>query len=90
MSNRLYPYLIEAKQAARVAGKILVEYQGKIEAKEKGPKDLVTEADLASQKAIEEYTYRIPGPAESWLYDILRASIICKSYKQMNDINKFL
>lgn len=44
----------------------------------------------ASQKAIEEYTYRIPGPAESWLYDILRASIICKSYKQMNDINKFL
>jgi hypothetical protein len=44
----------------------------------------------ASQKAIEEYTYRIPGPAESWLYDILRASIICKSFKQMNDINKFL
>ena len=44
----------------------------------------------ASQKAIEEYTYRIPGPAESWLYDILRASIICKNYKQMNDINKFL
>jgi tetratricopeptide (TPR) repeat protein len=44
----------------------------------------------ASQKAREEYTYRIPGPAESWLYDILRASIICKSYKQMSDINKYL
>ena len=44
----------------------------------------------ASQKAREEYTYRIPGPAESWLYDILRASIICKNYKQMSDINKYL
>jgi tetratricopeptide (TPR) repeat protein len=44
----------------------------------------------ASQKAREEYTYRIPGPAESWLYDILRASIVVKSYKQMSDINKYL
>ncbi|KAL3925424.1 MAG: hypothetical protein SGILL_000430 [Bacillariaceae sp.] len=44
----------------------------------------------ASQKAIEEYTYRVPGPAESWIYDILRASILCKNYKQMNDVNKFL
>jgi tetratricopeptide (TPR) repeat protein len=44
----------------------------------------------ASQKARDEYTYRIPGPAESWLYDILRASIVVKSYKQMSDINKYL
>lgn len=44
----------------------------------------------ASQKAQEEYTYRIPGPAESWLYDIVRASIICKTYKQMSDVNKYL
>jgi Tetratricopeptide repeat len=44
----------------------------------------------ASQKAQEEYTYRIPGPAEAWLYDIVRASVVCKSYKQMSDINKFL
>ncbi|KAG7361303.1 tetratricopeptide repeat protein [Nitzschia inconspicua] len=44
----------------------------------------------ASQKAREEYTYRIPGPAESWLYDILRASIVVKSYKQISDINRYL
>lgn len=44
----------------------------------------------ASQKAQEEYTYRIPGPGEAWLYDVLRASVICKSYKQMSDVNKFL
>ena len=44
----------------------------------------------ASQKAQEEYTYRIPGPAEAWLYDIVRASIVCKTAKQMSDVNKYL
>lgn len=44
----------------------------------------------ASQKAQEEYTYRIPGPAEAWLYDVVRASVFCKSYKQISDVNKFL
>ncbi|KAL3938055.1 MAG: hypothetical protein SGBAC_006956 [Bacillariaceae sp.] len=44
----------------------------------------------ASEKAHEEYTYRIPGPREAWLYDILRASVTCKSQKQLSDVNKWL
>jgi len=44
----------------------------------------------AAMKAQEEFTFRQPGPAEAWLYDILRGSVYCKSYKQMNDVNKYL
>lgn len=46
--------------------------------------------DRATEKAQEEYSYRIPGPPESWLYDVLRASIVCKTYKQMSEVNKWL
>eukprot|EP00934_Nitzschia_sp_Nitz4_P005740 Nitzschia sp. Nitz4//scaffold131_size63436//22256//25383//NITZ4_006271-RA/size63436-snap-gene-0.33-mRNA-1//1//CDS//3329535256//5730//frame0 len=46
--------------------------------------------DRATEKAQEEYAYRQPGPQESWLYDILRASVVCKTYKQFSDINKWL
>jgi myo-inositol-1(or 4)-monophosphatase len=38
--------------AAHSAGKLLLDWQGRFKIKEKGPKDLVTEADLASQEAI--------------------------------------
>ena len=44
----------------------------------------------AAEKAREQYAYRDPGPSEAWLYDVLRASIYCKSYKQMSEINKWL
>jgi myo-inositol-1(or 4)-monophosphatase len=40
--------------AAKAAGKVLLDWRGKITAREKGPKDLVTEADLQSQKTIRE------------------------------------
>lgn len=43
-----------AEQAARAGGKVLRDWYGKIEAREKSPKDLVTEADLASQQVIRE------------------------------------
>jgi tetratricopeptide (TPR) repeat protein len=46
--------------------------------------------DRAYEKAKEEYGDRRPGPPESWLYDVARASVICKSYKQMADVNKWL
>lgn len=42
-----------ACEAARLGGKILKEYLGKAQVREKGPSDLVTDADLASQHAIE-------------------------------------
>jgi myo-inositol-1(or 4)-monophosphatase len=41
--------------AVRIGGEILKEYCGKVVAHEKAPRDLVTQADLASQKAIELY-----------------------------------
>src|SRR5581483_1569043 len=37
---------------ARRAGAILLDAYGRVSAREKGPQDLVTDADLASQRAI--------------------------------------
>lgn len=45
-------YLDICEQAARVGAEILLDRQGTVEAITKGPKDIVTEADLASQNAI--------------------------------------
>ncbi|HAN96597.1 MAG TPA: inositol monophosphatase, partial [Planctomycetaceae bacterium] len=53
--------------AARLGGEVLKRYRGKVTAREKQPKDLVTEADLESQRVIEEFlrqrfpTHRILG-----------------------------
>jgi len=46
--------------------------------------------DAANDKAREEYLTRTPGPPETWMYDILRASVTCKTMKQMESVNKFL
>lgn len=46
--------------------------------------------DRAFEKAKSEYNRHTPGPPESWLYDVVRAGIICKTYKQMSDVNKWL
>lgn len=46
--------LESACEAARAGGKILREQLGKAAVREKGPADLVTDADLASQQAIEQ------------------------------------
>jgi myo-inositol-1(or 4)-monophosphatase len=47
-------YLPAAEQAARAGGEILLDFQHRITGREKGPRDLVTEADLASQRRIRE------------------------------------
>jgi myo-inositol-1(or 4)-monophosphatase len=47
-------YLEVAKQAALIGGEILLSWRGKVEAREKRPDDLVTQADLASQEAIRQ------------------------------------
>jgi myo-inositol-1(or 4)-monophosphatase len=41
-----------AEQAAREAGGLLVRHFGRVSAREKGPSDLITEADTASQRLI--------------------------------------
>jgi len=46
--------------------------------------------DRAFDKVNEEYHDRRPGPPESWLYDIVRAGIICTSIKQLKDVNNWL
>ena len=42
------------EEAARAGGQILQQMRGRINPREKGPKDLVTEADFASQEAIRQ------------------------------------
>jgi tetratricopeptide (TPR) repeat protein len=46
--------------------------------------------DRASEKAKSDYSHRLPGPSETWLYDVLRATITCNTVKQVETINKFL
>ena len=45
-------FLSVGLEAARIGGDILMEWRDKFKAREKGPRDLVTEADTASQEAI--------------------------------------
>jgi tetratricopeptide (TPR) repeat protein len=46
--------------------------------------------DRAFEKAKAEYCRRSPGPPESWVYDIVRASVVCKTTKQLSEVNKWL
>ncbi len=53
--------LESACEAARLGGKVLREQMGKAAVREKAPADLVTDADIASQRAIEQLlTSRFP------------------------------
>lgn len=47
-------FLQACQEAVRVGGAVLMEWRGKFNAREKGPADLVTEADFASQERIRE------------------------------------
>lgn len=47
-------FLEVGEQAARAGGAVLMDWRDRFTAKEKGPRDMVTEADFASQRAIAE------------------------------------
>ncbi|UUO05623.1 inositol monophosphatase [Blastopirellula sp. J2-11] len=47
-------YLTTCETAARAAGQVLLDWQGKFRVREKGRADLVTEADIEAQKAIQK------------------------------------
>jgi myo-inositol-1(or 4)-monophosphatase len=47
-------YLKVCEQAARAGGAVLLDWVDRFAVREKGPADLVTEADLASQQAVKE------------------------------------
>jgi myo-inositol-1(or 4)-monophosphatase len=52
------------EEAARAGGAVLRGWEGRLAVREKGPRDLVTEADLASQEAIQAVISRaFPGHA---------------------------
>jgi myo-inositol-1(or 4)-monophosphatase len=51
-------YLETAQAAARLGGRILQDWRTKFTAREKSPSNLVTEADIASQRAIFEYIHQ--------------------------------
>lgn len=42
------------EQAARTGGSVLLSWAGRVTVREKGPADLVTEADLAAQEAVRQ------------------------------------
>lgn len=46
--------LSTCEEAARAGGRVLLDWRSRFKVREKGPADLVTEADLASQEAIRE------------------------------------
>jgi myo-inositol-1(or 4)-monophosphatase len=48
-------FLAVGTAAARLAGQVLLDYQHKFTAREKSPRDLVTDADLAAQREIESF-----------------------------------
>ena len=47
-------YLQVCEQAARAGGEVLLDWIGRFGVREKGPSDLVTQADLASQEAVRD------------------------------------
>ena len=51
--SQLQRYLEVCEAAARAGGEQLTQWRHRISAREKGPRDLVTEADVASQKAVK-------------------------------------
>lgn len=52
MADSLDHYLETAQRAAQLAGRELLNWQGRFAVREKGPADLVTEADFAAQEAV--------------------------------------
>jgi myo-inositol-1(or 4)-monophosphatase len=50
--NDLKHFLTVAEQAARVGGRVLQDWRGRFSVREKGPADLVTDADEASQEVV--------------------------------------
>src|ERR1051325_1251510 len=53
--EQLNDYLAAAQEAARRAAVVLESWRAKFQVREKGRADLVTDADLASQRTIHEY-----------------------------------
>ena len=51
----MHDYGRVCEEAARAGGQVLMQYRDKFKVREKGPADLVTEADIASQVAVRDF-----------------------------------
>lgn len=51
----LLDFSLASQEAARIGGDVLLKWLGKTSTREKGPRDLVTQADLESQSVIREF-----------------------------------
>ena len=52
--NTLNDYLRVCEEAVRTGGRVIQDWVGKFEVRKKGPADLVTQADFASQEAVRQ------------------------------------
>jgi len=50
--NTISDYIKTCEKAVRAGGAIVIDWMGRIKVREKGPADLVTEADLAAQEVV--------------------------------------
>ena len=57
--QELETFQTASQEAARLGGKCLMNWLGKVEITEKNPRDLVTQADFESQKEIETYLLKL-------------------------------
>ncbi|MCS7045500.1 MAG: inositol monophosphatase, partial [Gemmataceae bacterium] len=55
MAATLLTYRDAAEEAARRAADVLAEWRAKFQVREKGRADLVTDADIASQRVIRDF-----------------------------------
>ena len=53
--NELEIYSVASREAARRGGQVLLKWMGKTTTREKGFRDLVTQADLESQQVIQDF-----------------------------------
>ncbi len=66
MAEDLERFQTVCERACRAAGEVLQSWVGRFQAQEKGPSDLVTEADLASQHTVQEHV-QAAFPDHGWL-----------------------
>ena len=84
-------YLAVGERAARAGGQLLLKLRGRVSPREKGPRDLVTDADLASQSAIEELIrgsvpdHRFVGEETGFATPLPRGSTNASEYRWIVD-----
>jgi myo-inositol-1(or 4)-monophosphatase len=84
-------YMTVCERAVRVGAETILQWAGKCDVSKKGPADLVTQADLSSQKAISEIiweafpNHRIVGEEDGSLPVDANAHLRCSEYRWIID-----